>query len=98
MMQIDQLCAYLEGKSDALSDKDRREFYSNLIKKRWRSVVEKHQPYNEDETQIINFPPEERFTASNPPELSFNQLFVYADFIKPGKHQYIITYENDIIQ
>ena len=47
---------------------------------------------------MINFPSEDSFTDQNPPELSFNQLFVYADFIKPGKHQYIVSYENDIIQ
>jgi len=28
------------------------------------------------------------------PELDFNQLFVFADFIKPGKQQYFVTYSN----
>ena len=28
------------------------------------------------------------------PEISFNQLFVYADYIRPGKQQYFVTYSN----
>jgi hypothetical protein len=33
-----------------------------------------------------------------PPELDYNQLYVYVNFIKPGKHQYIVSYENKIIE
>lgn len=50
MLQIDQLCAHIEGKSDSLADRDRREFYSNLIKTKWRHIVEDNRPYNNDET------------------------------------------------
>lgn len=28
------------------------------------------------------------------PELDYNQLFVFADYIKPGKQQYFVTYSN----
>jgi len=38
------------------------------------------------------------FTTGRPPEVEYNQLFVHCDFIKPGKHQYIVTYENTIIE
>ena len=33
-----------------------------------------------------------------PPELYFNELFVYCDFIKPGKHSYIVSYEKNLIE
>ena len=46
---------------------------------------------------MIDMPESYHYTPSNPPKLDRNQLFVYCDFIKPGKHQYIVSYENDIV-
>ena len=43
---------------------------------------------------MINYPDDKVFTPAKPPEITFNQLYVYADFVKPGKNQYIVTYEN----
>lgn len=43
-------------------------------------------------------PDEHRFDKNCPPEINFNQLFVFADIIKPGKHEYIVSYENLIIE
>lgn len=39
MMQIDELCAYLEHKDEVLHNPDRREFYCNQIKKKWRRII-----------------------------------------------------------
>ena len=43
-------------------------------------------------------PPNERFNQSNPPEIDKNQLFVYIDFIKPGKHEYLVSYEHVLVE
>ena len=45
MMQIHQLCAYLEGKTDALQDEDRKAFYVDSVKHKWRSIIKHHAPY-----------------------------------------------------
>ena len=47
MMLIDELCAHLEGKSDVLSDKDRREFYHNQIKESWKQIISRKSQYRE---------------------------------------------------
>ena len=60
--------------------------------------MERSPPYLEDDLQIIDFPKHTDYGPRNPPEINYNQLFVYADFIKPGKHQYIVTYENQITE
>ena len=40
-------------------------------------------------------PEDEEFNYNVAPELDFNQLFVYVDFIKPGKQQYFVNYYNE---
>ena len=47
---------------------------------------------------MINWPEPTHYTELRPPELKFNQLFVYVDFIKPGKHSYIVSYEKNHIE
>lgn len=42
---------------------------------------------------MVNYPEPEHYSESRPPELDFNQLYVYVDFVKPGKHSYIVNYE-----
>lgn len=32
------------------------------------------------------------------PKLTHNRLFVYCDFIKPGQHQYIVSYETTLVE
>lgn len=32
------------------------------------------------------------------PDLDYNRLYVYCDFVKPGKHQYLVTYKNELIE
>lgn len=98
MMQIDQLCACIEGKSDVLQNNDRRVFYSDLVKTTWRRVLAENVPYSDEDTQYIEFPPDDLYTAYKPPEINFDQLFVYVDFIKPGKHQYLVTYKNTLVE
>lgn len=66
------------------------------MKYNWRKVLKNNLPYGENNTQYIDFPDDTIFDAKNPPHLYHNQLFVYCDFIKPGKHEYIVTYENNI--
>lgn len=39
-------------------------------------------------------PEEEEFNYGQAPELNYNQLFCYVDFIKPGRHQYFVNYHN----
>jgi len=54
--------------------------------------------YGEDGTQMINWPDSTHYTELRPPELRYNQLFVYVDFIKPGKHSYIVSYEKNHVE
>lgn len=98
MLQIDELCACIQKKEDVLLNEDRRAFYSNQIKTRWRHILESSTQYANDGTQKIDMPPSYEYGKSSPPDIDFNQLFVYADFIKPGKHQYVVTFENQIVQ
>ena len=72
--------------------------YSALVKNQWKRMLKKLTPYKNDGTQWVNFPDELMFTTASPPEVDYNQLFVYCDFIKPGKHQYIVTYENMVVE
>ena len=32
------------------------------------------------------------------PRLDYNRLYVYCDFVKPGKHQYLVTHEDSIVE
>ena len=43
-------------------------------------------------------PEDEEFNYNVAPELDFNQLFVYIDFIKPGKQQYFVNYHNEFAE
>jgi len=54
--------------------------------------------YGEEGTQMINWPEPTHYTELRPPELTYNQLFVYVDFIKPGKHSYIVSYEKNHVE
>ena len=98
MLQVDELCAYLEKKdSGTIKDKDRRISYNNLsVKSGWRDIIAKNIQYPGDQTQMIDYPEEHLYTPKNPPNLESNRLFVYADFLKPGKHQYIVSYNNNV--
>lgn len=98
MMQIHQLCAYLEGKTDALEDPDRKPYYVDAVKVKWRSIIRRKAPYRGDDAQFIDFPPDDKFNLNKPPELDYDQLFVYVDFVKPGKHHYVVTYENSHVE
>jgi hypothetical protein len=40
-------------------------------------------------------PEDEEFNYNVCPELNYNQLFCYVDFVKPGKHQYFVNYHNE---
>ena len=91
MLQIDELCAYLQKKDDALQNVDRREFYHGTIKDKWRSVLKNHTQYPGDGTQYVAYPDPDDY-LNRPPELDYDQLYVYCDFIKPGKHSYIVSY------
>ena len=97
MLLIDELIAYLEKKEEVLYNKDRREAYSDKVKRNWRNKLFDLSAYGskaDGGTQFINDPDIDDFGSRNPPELTFNQLFVYIDFIKPGKHSYIVSYQN----
>jgi hypothetical protein len=98
MLQIDEFCAKLEKKEDALLDFDRRQFYSDQIKSRWRQILRSKSQYDGVSAQYIDMPSPDQFTASNPPDIKFNQLFVYADFVRPGKHEYVVSYESKVVQ
>lgn len=43
-------------------------------------------------------PEHDEFSYNILPELDFNQLFVYVDFIKPGKQQYFVNYQNAFVE
>lgn len=47
---------------------------------------------------MIGYPEDEQYGHNQPPEIDYNQLFVYASFVKPGKHQYIVSYENTAVE
>ncbi len=96
MILLDELIAIYQKKDGFAKDRDRRLFFYNQIKYNWRKVLKNDLPYGESGTQYINFPELNLFDSKNPPHLDHNQLFVYCDFVKPGKHEYIVTYENNI--
>ena len=62
------------------------------------NIIRHKASYRGDDSQLINFPPDEwqndKFNLNKPPELDYNQLFVYVDFFKPGKLHFVVTYEN----
>ena len=49
MMQIDELCANLQGKQDAMKNNDRRNFYHDQIKLLWRKIIQKQAQYKDNE-------------------------------------------------
>lgn len=98
MLQIDEFCAALQHKTDVLNEPELRAEYAAGMKQTWRKVLERNLQYPEEQTLVLNKPDRAKFEHSNPPEIDFNQLFVYADFIKPGKHEYLITYDNVLVE
>jgi hypothetical protein len=46
---------------------------------------------------MINYP-DIAMMNHKPPDLDYDRLYVYCDFIKPGKHQYLVTYKNRIVE
>jgi hypothetical protein len=75
MLLIDELIAYLDKKEDVLYNKDRREIYSDKIKKNWRNKLSDLSAYGtkaDGGTQFINDPDLDNFNSRNPPELTFN--------------------------
>lgn len=59
MLQIDEMCAYLEGKQDTLTDIDRRKFYNEQIKDKWRRIINKKAQYRDNSIQHVDFPDED---------------------------------------
>ena len=55
--------------------------------------MREHSPYG-DQTQFINYPD----YNSKKPHLDYNRLYVYCDFIKPGKHQYLVQHEAKLVE
>jgi len=97
MLQIDEMCAFLDGPQDAptmLADPDRRKRAAEHIKDKWRRIVQDKAQYKGNAIQHVDFPDDGQYLNDEMPELDYNQLFVYADFIKPGKQQYFVTYSN----
>lgn len=58
--------------------------------------MKEHNPYKED-TQFVNYP-DAAMMGNKLPKLTHNRLFVYCDFIKPGQHQYIVSYETTLVE
>ena len=46
---------------------------------------------------MINYP-DIAMMNHKPPDLDYDRLYVYCDFVKPGKHQYLVTYKNRIVE
>jgi len=72
----------------------RRKSNHDNIKEKWRQIIKEKAPYGKNGTQLISYPKEEEYTAEKPPELDFNKLYVYCDFISPGRHSYMVSYES----
>ncbi len=75
MLLIDELIAYLEKKEEVLYNKDRREAYSDKVKRNWRNKLFDLSAYGskaDGGTQFINDPDLNDFGPRNPPELTFN--------------------------
>ena len=49
------------------------------------------------DTQFVNYPDEVMMDRQKP-QLTHNRLFVYCDFIKPGKHHYLVSYETTLVE
>lgn len=59
MLLIDELIAYLDKKEDVLYNKDRREIYSDKVKRNWRNKVADLSAYGtkaDGGTQFVNDP------------------------------------------
>lgn len=77
-----------------LIDREKRLEYHDSIKNSWRRIVRKQSQYKDTDAQYVDMPPDDEYSYNDVPEIDFHQLFVYVDFIKPGRQQYFVTYQN----
>lgn len=96
MMSIGELCAILQQETKVLNDPDPEAMkqYTDEVMTQLDSILEEHRPYKD--AQCIDYPALADASASR---LSQNpcKLFVYCDFIKPGKHSYLVNYERQLL-
>lgn len=78
---------------EEIKTEEERHKYWDEVKSEIFSTLRNFSPYPGDKTQYVSKP---QNLETNCPEIDFNRLFVYVDFIKPGKHQYVVSYKNQI--
>lgn len=69
-----------KGNTVEFDDNDGEDFVDIIAAREWREVVEKCQKYKK-ESVIINYPP---FDGKD------ETIFIYAGFVKPGRHVLVI--------
>jgi hypothetical protein len=62
--------------------------YRNELLQNCKSRLLKCLPYGDD-ASLFNFPAVKELTSSS------DRFYVYVDFMKPGKHKYFVTYEEN---
>lgn len=72
--------------------------FADNVASNWRNMIKESVQYPFEDIQFIDYPELDEFGYKNQPKLDRNQLFVYVDFIKPGKHSYVVNYENTLIE
>ena len=95
MLKIDELCAILLNETKVLEDPEERMKFANEVKGSFRSILKNSLPY--ENAQMINYPDKDMLNNKEP-NFNYDRLFVYCDFIKPGKHQYLVSYRSKIVE
>ena len=95
MLKIDELCAIILNETKVLQDPEERMKFANEVKGSFRSIMKNSLPY--ENAQMINYP-DKTMLNNKEPNLSYDRLFVYCDFVKPGKHQYLVSYKSKIVE
>ena len=96
MMSVGELCAILQNETKVLRGGDPKalEQYNNEVMTRLGTILQEHKPYKD--AQYFNYPPLAAFASGSPRNPS--KMFVYCDFIRPGKHSYLVTYERKFLE
>ena len=96
MMSVGELCAILQNETKVLRDGDPEALrqYNEEVMARLGAILQGHKSYKD--AQFFNYPPLLAFAsgrARNP-----CKMFVYCDFIRPGRHSYLVTYERKFLE
>lgn len=80
-MSIGELCSILTKDEQTFNqcDPEERDQYEMKMKNEWRTIFSKYLKYKDPHIENEDI------------QMSFDNVFVYVDFMKPGRHSYIVN-------